>query len=285
MQIDDSSLRSVDPAERFSGTIVLAIPHMDDGVLACGGTLARLPNKERVHLIYATDGMASPAPVLPGRDSISPDLGRVRKQEARTAMGDLGIPEKNIHFLGLPDSGLHRHEPALAQGLRDLIGPLAPAHVFLPFRFDRHPDHLALNRAVTRARLDAVIDAELVEYFVYYRWRLLPRGDVRAYVDPRFLFTVHIEEVSERKRAALDRFRSQTTRYYSWQTRPNLTPALLDEVSRSPELFLRWDPDFPGSEVFVGATPWIRLAHRLEPFLKVHKDRAVALLRRGVTRS
>jgi hypothetical protein len=59
-------------------------------------------------------------------------------------------------------------------------------------------------------------------------------------------------------------------------------PALLDEVSRSPEIFLRYEPSFSGAEIFLGTRTWIRVAHRLEPFLKVHKDRAVALWRRAL---
>jgi LmbE family N-acetylglucosaminyl deacetylase len=271
---------TADPSELFPGEILIAIPHMDDGVLACGGTLASLPQKERVHLVYATDGMGSPAPVLPWRDSISPDLGRVRKEEARAAMGYLGIPEGNLNFLDLPDGRLHRHAGALDRALTDLIDQFQPSHVFIPFRYDRHTDHLALNRAVTRTLQKGLFSTNLVEYFVYYRWRLLPRGDVRAYVHPRHLLTVPIDAVTDRKRAALEHFRSQTTRYYSWQTRPNLTPALLDEVSRSPEVFLRYDPSFPQAKIFLGSAAWIRVAHRLEPFLKARKDRAVALLRR-----
>jgi LmbE family N-acetylglucosaminyl deacetylase len=272
----------IDPSEQFAGRIVIAIPHMDDGVLACGGTLALLPEKERVHLIYATDGMGSPAPVLPWRDSVPPDLGKVRCAEARAAMESLGVPTENIHFLDLPDGRLQRHAAELERALSELIRRIRPRHLFVPFRYDRHPDHLAVNRAVTRGWPDYEPGTGIIEYFVYHRWRLLPRGDVRTYVDARHLLTVEIGLACERKRTALEHFQSQTTRFYSWQTRPNLTPTLLDEVSRSPEVFLRYDPACPGAKVFRGFSWWIRLVHRLEPFLKVHKDRAVALLRRAL---
>jgi len=52
---------SVDPVEFFPGRVVVVVPHMDDCVLAVGGTIARLANKEHIHFIYATDGMGSPA--------------------------------------------------------------------------------------------------------------------------------------------------------------------------------------------------------------------------------
>jgi LmbE family N-acetylglucosaminyl deacetylase len=79
---------------------------MDDEVLACGGIIARLPQKERIHVIYATDGMKSPSPIVPWRDSISPDLGEVRMRESRAAMKILGVPGENTYFLNLPEAGL-----------------------------------------------------------------------------------------------------------------------------------------------------------------------------------
>ena len=48
------------------GVVLIAVPHMDDAVLACGGTIAQLPDPERIHLVYATDGIRSPEPVVPG---------------------------------------------------------------------------------------------------------------------------------------------------------------------------------------------------------------------------
>jgi len=269
----------IDPPEVFQGVVLVTIPHMDDGVLACGGTIAKLPQKERIHLIYATDGMGSPAPVLPWRDSVSPDLGAARVKEARAAMGCLGIPQNNIHFLGLPDGRLRQHLHTLRNLLAEHISRIKPTHILTTFRYDRHPDHLALNRVVTA--MHQQYQAQLTEYFVYYRWRLLPRGDVRQYIHSDDLFAVTLEEVAAQKRTALDYFTSQTTRFYGWQTRPNLTPQLLDEVSQEPEFFLRYDAARAGAAIFTHFTTWVRLAHRLEPFLKKRKDQAIALWHRG----
>jgi hypothetical protein len=120
---------------------------------------------------------------------------------------------------------------------------------------------------------------------VYYRWRLLPQGDVRRYIDPNLLLEVNIESVSECKRNALEHFQSQTTVFFPWQTRPNLTASLLDDVSRSSEVFLRYDRSTAGPRIFTRMSPWIRLAHRLEPALKKRKDQLLALLKRGARAS
>jgi LmbE family N-acetylglucosaminyl deacetylase len=262
---------AVDPVATFQGKVVVVSPHMDDEVLACGGLLALLPDKGAIRIVYTTDGMRSPAPVLPWGQSITPDLGRRRMLESRHAVGVLGIPTDNLSFLGLPEARLRRHRPELGRMLLQKIEEWDPDHVLLPFRYDRHPDHLAVNDLLTRAQRAGVVRARLTEYFVYHRWRLLPKRDVRRYVQPRYLLKVDIEAVAAQKRAALACFTTQTTRFYDWQTRPILTPELLDSECSQPELFLRADPTARGPAVFSHAAPWIRIVHRVEPVLQKWK--------------
>lgn len=274
----------VEPSEVLrKGTVVVA-PHMDDCVLACGGTLAHLEDRDSVHVIYATDGVKSPAPELKRRDRVSPNLARVRCQEAKNALGLLGVPPENLHFLNLPDGELQQHLRQLSEAILTLLTELRADRVLVPFRFDRHPDHLAVNHVVTRAVLKRTLDIDLFEYFVYHRWRLLPRGDVRKYVAGDGLLQVDISLHRSAKLQALETFESQTTLFFPWQSRPILTPTLLDRVSREPEVFLRFDRRCPGPCVLRGPVWWIRIAHGLEPFLKRRKDRMVSLGRRLLRR-
>lgn len=260
---------------------------MDDEILACGGIIARLPQRERIHIVYATDGMKSPAPIVPWRDAIAPNLGQVRMEESRAAVKLLGVPAENTHFLQLPEAELSRNMPALRRSLLELIESLEPDCIFMPFRYDRHPDHLAVNDVITTAhRYHGVCSrAQLIEYFVYYRWRLLPDGDVRRYIARQHLMGISIEDVAARKRMALDSFRSQTTIYYDWQTRPILTTTVLDEECVGPEIFVCYDRSAPGAAVFARAVLWIRIVHRLEPFLQRWKYNVGAFLRRGLGRN
>jgi hypothetical protein len=112
--------------------------------------------------------------------------------------------------------------------------------------------------------------------------RFLPGGDLRDHLQPALRSEVDITAGSKLKRVALDCFASQTTRFYPWQTRPNLTPALLDDVSAAPESFVCDAP--AGAAVFVRNATRIRILNRLEPTLKRPKDRTLALLRRGLSR-
>lgn len=259
-------MAKLDP-QSLSGTIVIVAPHMDDEALACGGLIARLPHKDCVHIIYATDGMRSPAPVIAGRDKISQDLGRTRMRESAEAMGMLGVPAGNLEFLCLPEAHLSEHVDALGLLLREKLRELAPKHIFVPFRYDRHPDHLAVNHAIMEAVRQGNVQAQLIEYFVYYRWRLMPKGDIRKYIRSQLLFELDISDVAHQKRQALGCYTSQTTIYYPWQTRPILTSKLLDEECHNPELFLIADTSSTGAAVFFESTLLIRLVHRLEPVL------------------
>jgi len=260
----------------LTGKIVIVAPHMDDEALACGGLIAKLPHKDDVHIIYATDGMKSPAPIIPGRDKISPNLGKTRMQESIAAMRFLGVSEQNLHFLCLPEAQLKKHISSLRYLLSDKIRRIAPQHIFVPFRYDRHPDHLTVNHAV----VSEFQQAQLIEYFVYYRWRLMPKRDIRRYIRPQFLFKLEIGDVAQQKRRALDCFTSQATIYYPWQTRPILTSTLLDEECQNPEFFLISNDSSAGAAVFSNSVLWILLAHCLEPFLQRWKYRTGAYLKR-----
>ena len=263
---------------QFPGTIVIVAPHMDDEVLACGGLIAKLPDKDRIHIIYATDGMKSPAPIMPG-DEITPDLGEVRKNESVQAMILFGVPENNLHFLDLPEAHLEKNNSALKQLLTEKLKELVPQFIFSPFRYDRHLDHLAVNHVVVSAIEQGIIQSKLIEYFVYYRWRLLPKRDIRRYIKPQYLFTLNISDAAHLKRKSLDCFTSQTTIYYPWQTRPILMSTLLDEECYNPEYFLM-NASLSGTAVFSNLILWIRLAHHLEPILLRWKYLTLSMLKR-----
>ena len=265
-------------SEVLSGTCLIAAPHMDDGVLGCGGTVSMLPDKTAVHFLYATDGSRSP--VKPFSRAANRDLVTIRAAEARSALAVLGIPPENVHLLGLPDARLHRHADKLTRLLTETLAAVQPERVLVPFRYDRHPDHLALNRGMHRALVRAGSAASMYEYFVYTRWRLLPRHDVRRYIEDRHLLQIETGSQAARKRQALERFASQTTRFFPWQRRPILTPERVAEVSRAPELFLLFDPAFPGAEIFPRRRAWLRLVHTCEPRLKRWKDALAYLLSR-----
>jgi LmbE family N-acetylglucosaminyl deacetylase len=134
----------------FTGDILVCAPHMDDDALGCGMLIAMHASKGRVHALFVSDGALSPEPA-PGRPDDSRGLPAIRELEARAGLEILGVPQANITFLGLPDGALAHHEESIAAAVTDQARAVGARAVLVPFRYDRHPDHLALNRAATAA--------------------------------------------------------------------------------------------------------------------------------------
>jgi LmbE family N-acetylglucosaminyl deacetylase len=265
-------MRAADPASDFPGVLAIVAPHMDDETLGCGTLLAHTGVADRAHIVYVTDGARSPEP--PGHAGPPAELPGLREREARQAAAVLGVPESHLHFMGLPDGTLSRDAAGLARTLLAVLGGMRPDIVFVPFRRDHHPDHVAVNRTVLGAAAAGALGARVVEYFVYPRWRLLPGADLRNCVVPDRLFRIEPGALAERKRKAIECHRTQVTRYYDWQHRPILTPELVARVSREPEAFVLSEDDrdrvFRGwARVLVPAVQWV------EPVLKRWKDRVL----------
>jgi LmbE family N-acetylglucosaminyl deacetylase len=89
-------------------SVLMFCAHEDDDGTQMGFIRALVENQIPFHLVYYTSGDAGscdryfqhtcgPAEAL--------NFGAIRMQEARAAMGHLGVPPENISFLGLPDGG------------------------------------------------------------------------------------------------------------------------------------------------------------------------------------
>jgi LmbE family N-acetylglucosaminyl deacetylase len=253
---------AVDPHRVIEGPVLVVAPHVDDETLGCGGTMARLAADLPIHVLYAADGRLSPSGPDGKPAAEAASLPAIRRAEAEAAMRRLGVPVDHLHFLALPDGALAAHATRLEAGLRERIVALAPRTVLAPFRHDQHPDHLAVYRA-TRAALGGVSGVVLLEYFVYYRYPLLAEKDIRRAVDPRHLLAIDIDPVRDRKRAALDDYPSQVTRFFPWQQRPVLTAPVLDDHCAGPELYVRAAAALSPGELFTRDSLRLRINLRL----------------------
>jgi hypothetical protein len=227
--------------------------------------------RSAVHVIFASDGSRSPP--LPRGDRALDGLVGMRQEEARRALAELGVAERAVEFLGFPDGTLST-TAAAAIGAGGAHSRAAAGPRVRPFRYDRHPDHLAVNRAVTGLQSEQRIQAEVWEYFVYSQWRLLPSGDVRTYFAARTLRDLQRGR-SGRKRRALD----------ATGARPPCSPprskgrssprrcSIGFVANRRPSFVSA--PTFRDDKVLEASRWWIPVAHRLEPVLKRLKDRVV----------
>src|SRR3954471_23980499 len=101
---------------RATRLLVIA-PHPDDDVLGAGGLIRRVVRAGgRVQVVWTTSGDGFPEGVETS-EGISPRVahltprdyqtyGRLREEEARAALGSLGVRPTALTFLGFPDEGL-----------------------------------------------------------------------------------------------------------------------------------------------------------------------------------
>jgi LmbE family N-acetylglucosaminyl deacetylase len=145
------------------GVLLAALAHPDDESFGAGGTLALYAQRGvQVHLVCATRGEVGQvsAECLQGFDSVA-DL---RVSELRCAAGILGLA--GVHFLDYRDSGMpgssdNQHPRALvaapveevAQRMVHFIRLLRPQVIITndPIGGYKHPDHIAIHKATTKA--------------------------------------------------------------------------------------------------------------------------------------
>src|SRR5690606_33584694 len=97
-----------------------------------------------VSVIFITDGTMS----HPNSKTYPPDKLRIlREHEAEKALSILGVTADSIRFLRLPDSKMNQLNDIDFQKsskvLQEYISEMKPETIFLPWRNDPHPDHIA----------------------------------------------------------------------------------------------------------------------------------------------
>ena len=232
--------RERNPSELKRPAIVFA-PHQDDETLGCGGTIAlKLRVGAPVRIVFMTDGSRSHS-----RGISAQQLARVRHDEACKAAETLGLTEKHLTFLDFEDGNLKDHFEEARTRVAELLTTETPEEVFVPYRLDVHPDHLATRRIVLSAARKQVPGLYVSEYGVWF-WRQWPwvglGGSLKETMDvarttlnsrlgtrlfSAFRSSVRIAEVANLKRAALECHRSQMARLV-----PDVKWPTLRDVSR-----------------------------------------------------
>jgi LmbE family N-acetylglucosaminyl deacetylase len=209
--------------------VVVVAAHPDDETIGAGGALRALDRAgAEVVLVVATDGEAA-HPGLGADDRRA--LAAVRRAETDAALAELGLGHVPVHRLGLPDSALAEHAPALRDALRE---HLAGADAYLaPWPHDPHPDHAAVARAAAEA---APVTAHGWSYLIWtWAWS---GPDDRDLSWPR----ARVVTLTDDDRAARDR----AVRAYASQLAPGpdgspavLAAGLLEHLNRPVDLLLR----------------------------------------------
>lgn len=168
--------------------VLIVAPHPDDEGLATAGLIRQcIAWKKQVKVVLMTCGDASIGAVQAycKKPKLDPaDFRRVgvaRAGESRAATGELGLPPKNLVFLGYPDGGINslwgscwdynrlheglsgrKHCPypfayekgapycgaSLSKNLESIVKDYKPTTVIYPDEADEHHDHWAANAFV-----------------------------------------------------------------------------------------------------------------------------------------
>ncbi len=89
-------------------SILIFCAHEDDEMAHAGMIRAAVENQVPIHIVYFTSGDAGSCDRYYQHSCGTAEalnFGALRMEEARAALGHLGVPGENISFLGLPDGG------------------------------------------------------------------------------------------------------------------------------------------------------------------------------------
>lgn len=181
--------------------ILILSPHPDDAVLCCAGIIQQaVKNGQTVHVVNLTDGdgYATAAARLAKKpeSELTPDdfirFGDVRREEEIRAMRILGVPHRDVTFLGYPDYWLpevyeatatpfinpftkRSHTPAglpytkssLIADIQSILSKRNPSMIYVPGLDDTATDHQITHHALLDATQDTYPPIQVRRYVIH----------------------------------------------------------------------------------------------------------------------
>lgn len=231
------ALRSVEAIACTSALVVA--PHPDDETLGCGGAIALLRDRGcNVQVLVISDGTLSHPHSC---KYPAPKLRALRESETISALAVLGVDATAVTFLRLPDGAVPTQGSEFSQAVascRNYLTQFAPQLIFLPLRYDPHPDHRASWKLIHTALANLNLSPRLIEYPIW-DWDETQRGNLPNLPSWR----LDISSVVELKQQAIAHYHSQTT---------NLIDDDPDGFRLTPEMLANFTCPW---EVYLEATP------------------------------
>ena len=123
--------------------ILVLSPHVDDGEIGCGGTIAKMvKDGSDVHYIAFSDARVSLPKGWP-KNTLA--------REAREATKILGIPRENLTIFDFRTRNYPAQRQEILDALIKLRKEIQPNIVFTPSERDVHQDHQTITWEVLRA--------------------------------------------------------------------------------------------------------------------------------------
>jgi len=190
--------------------ILVVSPHPDDAELGMAGAILKFKDEGlAVGVLDLTSGEPTPFG--------SPE---VRQRETAEATKILGLDWREN--LGLPNRSLEPTLSARAE-LAAVFRRTRPRWLFAPYWIDAHPDHLAATQLIEAARFWAKLTKTDMPGEPFYPERIFYYYCVHLRIIPQPAFVLDISEFWDRKRAAIECYRSQFV-----EGRPQEPPTYID---------------------------------------------------------
>lgn len=148
------------------GTSLIVAPHADDESLGCGGLIALLRKYgQTVYIVLLSDGTLSHPNSL---EYTAEKLRALRENELILAAQTLGVEAENLIFCRYKDRSVPNKSSddfaAAIANISKMIEVIKPQSIFVPWRRDPHPDHLAAFQLVEAAETSS---AKIYEYPIW----------------------------------------------------------------------------------------------------------------------
>jgi LmbE family N-acetylglucosaminyl deacetylase len=218
----------------YSPVLVVA-PHPDDETLGCGGAIALLRSLNcDVRVLVISDGTLSHPRSLKYPASARRTL---RESETLSALSVLGVEANAITFYRMQDGSIPAHYQNAIVSCCTYLTEIAPQIIFLPWRYDPHPDHRATWKLIHAALVGLHLSPRLIEYPIW-DWDPQQRENL-----PKSLkvtpWRLHTGSVVELKQQAIAAYRSQITDLIDDDPQGfRLTPEMLANFTRPWEVYL-----------------------------------------------
>lgn len=145
--------------------VLIVAPHPDDETLGCGGAIALLRSLNcDVRVLVISNGTLShpnslkyPAPLLQA----------LRESETLEALTKLGVNPDNVTFCGLQDGSISTQYISAVASCSAYLTEIAPQIIFLPWRYDPHPDHRATSKLIYTALGNLNLSPRIIEYPIW----------------------------------------------------------------------------------------------------------------------
>lgn len=194
--------------------VLIIAPHPDDETLGAAGAIqSALEAGARVKVLYLTDGEGNALAFLfhrrriPLRAADFAEIGRLRRAEAASAMGVLGVGEENLIFMGYPDRGIlaawRQGAANIVRDFEEILSSFRPTRIFVTSPWDSNADHraayLCLSAALSRSNGGGIAPAVYLYPVHGHRPKRHPAAERRDFRWVRLPMSP--EQVSKKERA------------------------------------------------------------------------------------